>query len=689
MLEKTFNAVGLIQVISGKLREQKLKNIAEVENEIKLLGEYLGTNSMQTVIFSAIYDRCAGGSNSDIDEVARYFECSALDIICYKRDIADMLSRGLIEVTDEKMQFLKYEFKVADSIFDAIIDCAPIDECRQNVKPMDQFEFVKTVGTWAENRADEHVSTTSLYAMVGDLEQKYSSCEFVSRVKELVPVIDDRILFYDTCKDSYFDDGSSNLEVTLKDIMDSHKKLLQKMKIFIEESSVLHKMGLIRTWKDGSNYRMKPSREGYELFLGEFADCKMNKVRDLDKFEFVKSVDNYVQMRRREDYSFRKVESEVCYLEHENGNLDLVKKAGELICNPVDRVFFYYMCNKHLDGRTYLDSALNDIFDRQERIMRESIRWQNEEHILQTSGLAELGEQSFFGSVMVNLTDEGLELFLGEDADKFKKKDKTNDLLSVDKIKAKNLYYSDALDKEISFIRSSIQPDTFTLLQQRLEEQALPKGVAAIFYGSPGTGKTETVYQLAKASGRDVMQVDISQMKTCWYGESQKLVKGVFAKYERLCRKAKILPILLFNEADAIFGKRHENAGSSVDQTENAIQNIILEQMEKQKGIIIATTNLEGSLDPAFERRFLFKVKFERPGMEAKKRIWMDKLNGLDENTAEYLAENYNLSGGEIDNVVRKVTMNRVLTGEDYSLDYLKELCSQEKFTKQHKVVGF
>ena len=61
----------------------------------------------------------------------------------------------------------------------------------------------------------------------------------------------------------------------------------------------------------------------------------------------------------------------------------------------------------------------------------------------------------------------------------------------------------------------------------------------------------------------------------------------------------------------------------------------------------------------------------------------------LNEDDAVFLAENYNLSGGEIDNVVRKVTMNRVLTGEGYSLDYLKELCSQEKFTKQNRVIGF
>ncbi len=688
-MEKTINPVGLIRAISGRLREEKLKNIAEVENEIKLLGEYLGTGTMQTVIFSAIYDRCAGGSYSDIDDLARYFECSSLDIVAHKREIEEMLTRGLIELAGDKMQFVKYQFKVSDSVFDAIIDGKDIGECNQASRALDQFEFVKTVGAWVENRADEHVSTFSLLAMVGELEKKYSSCEFIGKVRELVPAIDDRILFYDTCKDCYYNDHNSELETTLKDIMDNHKELLQKMKTYIEESSALQKQDLIKVWKDDDEYKMRPSRHGYELFLGEYAECKMNKTRDLDKFEFVKTVYDYVQTRKRENFSSLRLAADVRCLERDNSCLNIVRQARKLIEYPTDRTFFYYLCNEYLSGRTYLDSALQDIYDKQNIIMEQTIRWHNEEHVLQTRGLAELGEQSFFGGVKVELTEDGLEVFLDKDIEKYRKKDKTNDLLRVDKIKEKNLYYSDDLDREISFLRDSIQAEAFARLQARLEQQALPTGVAAIFYGSPGTGKTETVYQLAKASGRDVMQVDISEMKTCWYGESQKLVKGVFTKYERLCRKSKNLPILLFNEADAIFGKRLEDKNSSVDQTENAIQNIILEQMEKQKGILIATTNLEGSLDPAFERRFLFKVKFERPGVEAKKHIWMDKLNGLNEDDAVFLAENYNLSGGEIDNVVRKVTMNRVLTGEGYSLDYLKELCGREKFSKQNRVIGF
>lgn len=688
-MEKTFNAVGLIQTISGKLRDEKLKNIDAVENEIKLLGGYLGTGTMQTVIFSAIYDRCAGGSFSSIDDIVRYFECSALDIVRHKREIDEMLARGLLEVTNKKMQFLDYEFKVPNPVFDAVIDGADVDSCQQPERVPDQFEFVRTVGTWVDNREDEHASTSGLLAMVSDLERKYSACVFVSRVKDLVPAADDRILFYSVCRDCYFDGRSSDLEDTFKDVMDNHTELLRKMKAYLDESSVLHELGLIKTWKDDDKYKMKPSRDGYELFLGEFADCKMDKIRDLDRFEFVKSVYGCVQARRRDEYSYRRLGNEVQRVEAENGNLNLVKRAKEVIESLQDRIFFYYLCKNHLDGRTFLNSALEDIYDKESMIMEQSVRWQNEEHVLQTKGLAELGEQTFLGSARVELTDEGLELFLDKDADKFRKKDRTDDLLSADRIKAKNLYYSEDLDREISFLRGSIQPDAFAQLQDRLEEQALPKGVAAIFYGPPGTGKTETVYQLARATGRDVMQVDISEMKTCWYGESQKLVKGVFTRYERLCRTAGNLPILLFNEADAIFGKRLEEKGGSVDQTENAIQNIILEQMEKQKGILIATTNLENCLDPAFERRFLFKVKFERPGVEAKKHIWMDKLNGLIGEDASVLAEGYDLSGGEIDNVVRKVIMNKVLTGEEHSLDYLKELCGRERLSKRRGIVGF
>jgi SpoVK/Ycf46/Vps4 family AAA+-type ATPase len=186
------------------------------------------------------------------------------------------------------------------------------------------------------------------------------------------------------------------------------------------------------------------------------------------------------------------------------------------------------------------------------------------------------------------------------------------------------------------------------------------------------------------------MYVDISQTKSMWFGESEKRIKSVFNDYARLCRKSKMKPILLFNEADAVLGKRKEGNASNVAQTENAIQNIILEQMEKNDGILIATTNLVDNLDAAFERRFLFKLKFELPSEEAKKQIWKSKLNWLDDDNSATLAKNYQFSGGEIDNIARKSIINEVITGNRSTLDELLQYCDEERLmSKRGMKLGY
>lgn len=86
------------------------------------------------------------------------------------------------------------------------------------------------------------------------------------------------------------------------------------------------------------------------------------------------------------------------------------------------------------------------------------------------------------------------------------------------------------------------------------------KGFACLFYGSPGTGKTETAYQIARKTGRDIMIVNVSEIKSCWVGESEKNIKALFDRYREYVRSYEVAPILLFNEADAIIGIRQEAA---------------------------------------------------------------------------------------------------------------------------------
>ena len=111
--------------------------------------------------------------------------------------------------------------------------------------------------------------------------------------------------------------------------------------------------------------------------------------------------------------------------------------------------------------------------------------------------------------------------------------------------------------------------------------------------------------------------------------------------------------------------------------------------MEKLEGILIATTNLADNLDRAFERRFLFKIRFERPSVEVKRSIWLDKLPGLSPDDAARLASEYDFSGGEIDNVVRKATMIEVLDGTPPSIETIAGLCGEEKIGKDRIKIGF
>ena len=156
-------------------------------------------------------------------------------------------------------------------------------------------------------------------------------------------------------------------------------------------------------------------------------------------------------------------------------------------------------------------------------------------------------------------------------------------------------------------------------------------------------------------------------------------------------KKSKKAPILLFNEADAIINKRQEGAERAVDKMENSIQNIILQEMENLDGIMIATTNLAQNMDKAFERRFLYKIKFEKPTLEARMHIWHEMIPTLSENDTMTLAEKYEFSGGQIENIARHNAINGILYGEKAnSLEALVSYCDNERLeTKKTRKIGF
>lgn len=255
----------------------------------------------------------------------------------------------------------------------------------------------------------------------------------------------------------------------------------------------------------------------------------------------------------------------------------------------------------------------------------------------------------------------------------------------------KQLFFSGNTNEQVERLTSLLQEEQYASVCQALQKRGMPTGFCCLFYGAPGTGKTELVQQLAIATQRDLFQVDLSTLRDKFVGESEKQIKEVFDTYRSLVNTQERAPILFFNEADAIFGNRMENTQRSVDKMENAIQNIILQEMERLNGILICTTNLTTCLDKAFDRRFLFKLEFEKPTNEARKQIWQSMLEGLNDEQATYLANHFDFSGGQIQNISRKQVINAIFAGKD-DIDYeqIKIDCQNEKISRNNgRRIGF
>jgi DNA polymerase III delta prime subunit len=333
------------------------------------------------------------------------------------------------------------------------------------------------------------------------------------------------------------------------------------------------------------------------------------------------------------------------------------------------------------DARCYVQIAKAQLYDG-------FCYWQEIGYIENASNDGFLDKESF------KLTDKAKKELLGElnllpQKETFKK-----GTIPCDSIISKSLFYNDSERQQVERLASLLRPDSFKAIQERLTANGMRKGFACLFYGAPGTGKTETVYQLAKQTGRDIVQVNIAEIKSCWVGESEKNIKALFDNYRNVVKQATdgLVPILLFNEADALINQRKEGSNSAVDKMENAMQNIILQEMENLEGILIATTNLTQNLDGAFERRFLFKIEFDKPCVEAKTAIWRSMMPDLSASAAAELANCYNFSGGQIENIARKRTVDQIIQGRRPNLAMIHSYCKSEQIhnnSKERRPIGF
>ncbi len=255
----------------------------------------------------------------------------------------------------------------------------------------------------------------------------------------------------------------------------------------------------------------------------------------------------------------------------------------------------------------------------------------------------------------------------------------------------KKLFYNEAEKQQVQRLSSLLSPDNLHRVFESMEAKGMRTGFTCLFFGAPGTGKTETALQLARTTGRKVLSADIAQILSKWIGESEQNARRLFRDYRKANDENELTPILLLNEADAFLGKRFENVRNSTEKMENGLQNIFLEELERFSGILIATTNLTSNLDPAFDRRFLFKIRFDKPCAEVSASIWRSIIPELSEGEALQLASSYDFSGGQIENIARKRNVDAILNGTDPDFSTIHRYCEEERMERnsERPKIGF
>lgn len=384
-----------------------------------------------------------------------------------------------------------------------------------------------------------------------------------------------------------------------------------------------------------------------------------------------------------------------------NPTLNLITYCEEhdMFDYPLDAYLLLAICTKAVIESEPFDFKYLDLFISYNRRLLELLRHKVVQETWQpiANGLVEFaGGDVLDSNPELKLSPKGYDFFFNEfDAEYLKviKQKMARSLTPAIKpadIEEVELFFNPEFEARGQRLESILMPSSFQDYQNSFAKNAKMKGLTVLFYGGPGCGKTEFVMQLCKRTGRPLIKVDVTNFQSKWVGDSEKKLKAIFSEYRSICANSECKPILFFNECDQMIGKRIAIT-SSVDHMTNALQNILLEEMENFDGILIGTTNLTDNLDAAFERRWLMKLKFDSPRPAALVSVWRALLPELALAEAEELVQRFDFTPGEISNISRRYKIEAILGFHETPLQTIISLCETEQYSNVNitKSIGF
>jgi hypothetical protein len=201
------------------------------------------------------------------------------------------------------------------------------------------------------------------------------------------------------------------------------------------------------------------------------------------------------------------------------------------------------------------------------------------------------------------------------------------------------------------------------------------RGLTALFQGGPGTGKTLVASAIANELGLDLYRIDLSRVMSKWIGETEQNLAKVFDAAEEG------QALILFDEADSLFGKRTE-VKTSVDRYANLETNYLLQRLDTFEGVAVLTTNFGTAIDAAFKRRLSARLTFPFPDDEAREQLWRvhlpEQLPRAGKLDLGDLARRYKMSGGYIRNAALRAAFLAAEEEVPLSQDHLERAVRAE-----------
>ena len=313
---------------------------------------------------------------------------------------------------------------------------------------------------------------------------------------------------------------------------------------YSDDFNFLHESGIFERQKArfrmnlaGTNFQFKINEKITEAILQNEPMPEIHEDKITNFIELLEKLYIFGDQRDNDEISTQELFWRTSQLISAHLDFSIIKKIDMLKLNMDDAYLYLYLIWKTIAGSesTDIERALTGIYGSLARRFYYMQEFLSGKNALIENNLIEIVKARFFNDTKMKLTDYSNNL-LKECGINLFTNNKKNIILPED-ILFRELIFSPSEMEQLFLLKDVLKDEKFKEMQNRLSGKNLPKGVTVLLHGAPGTGKTEVVKQMAKETDRKLVKVDISQSKSMWFGESEKIIKRIFTDYNAFAKE--------------------------------------------------------------------------------------------------------------------------------------------------------